>query len=110
MQENNAPTVSGSANLSSFERLLSPATIVDVVDAQSARRWFVRLHITGMHPRRFGPFESRAGAETFLLDALERVLELMVEALPALAERVTGRTELPILEDELGEQYLARMQ
>jgi|SRR4029079_15410635 len=108
MQEDNAPTASLSTDrVSSFERPLSPSTIVDVINAHGVRCWFARIELAGLHARRYGPFESRTDAETFLDEALEKMLELIVEDLPPLAERWTRRTELPIVEDELGAQYLA---
>lgn len=67
--------------------------------------WYLRFRVTGMLPRRFGPFASRHKA-ILALDAMLDALEEMIWNLndPAKEFRLKRRFQLnsdPVIEDEL---------
>lgn len=89
------------------ERPLSPRELFCGQDETGRRGWFLRLEITGLYPRRVGPFPTRTDAlecvETFLAEIiLEPLLNLqnelsrssrrcVIEGVPTLTGRKTGR-------------------
>ncbi len=57
-------------------------------DEAGRRGWFLRLNVTGLYPRRVGPFPSKAQA----LDVLEEVIaEISLGALLNLMNKMTER-------------------
>ncbi len=85
------------------ERPISDTWLYRGVDEAGRRGWFIRLELTGLYPRRVGPFATRAAA----LDRIEAMLaqfvtEPLTELQNDLAEgqtcvvegvpRLTGRT------------------
>lgn len=78
---------------------------------RSGREWFLRLEITGLLPRRWGPFASRRDCLLFLdwaLDTLtDTTADLQAHANRYIAPRRFGykQSAIPIVEDALGSAY-----
>lgn len=73
-----------------------------------SRAWFLRVKVTGLHPRRFGPFESKSMALLFL----DRVVDGMHDALSEAGNQLAAYQmkvkpfscrvmHYPVVEDEL---------
>ena len=86
-----------------------PEWTVSAVTEQGRKLWWLRVSVTGLRTRRFGPFKSRQVALLVLDDILSLVDEALVEATANFdSDLVTGRFAkryaLPIIEDELTRQ------
>ncbi len=69
------------------ERLLSPSQLFCGQDETGREGWFFRLDITGLYPRRVGPFSTRVEA----LNCLNELLaEIILEPLLALQNQLAG--------------------
>ena len=87
------------------ERELSEEWLFQGTDERGCKGWFLRIEVTGMYPRRCGPFETQEDALEFLeaflsdvatdpfceLDNRVRTPQLcMVEGIPRLAATTNG--------------------
>lgn len=90
------------------ERALSPAQLFCGQDEAGRRGWFFRVDISGLHPRRMGPFPTRAEARDCFEDLLAEIIlepllnlqnvlagglrgRYVIEGVPTLTGRKTGR-------------------
>ena len=86
-----------------------PEWTVSAKDEKGRELWWLRVSVTGLRTRRFGPFKSQQVALLVLDDILSFVDEALTGA-PAEfdSDLVTGRFAkryaLPIIEDELTRQ------
>ncbi|MFY4730243.1 hypothetical protein [Nitrospira sp. BLG_2] len=89
------------------ERAVSDDWLFHGRDEVGREGWFVRIEITGMYPRRYGPFATQEKAcallEDFLHDLVEPFANLdneldrpeqgcVIEGMPRLAATTDGRT------------------
>jgi hypothetical protein len=90
------------------ERLLSNSQLFCGRDETGRRGWFFRVDITGLYPRRVGPFPTRAEARERFEDLLAEIIlepllalqndlaggaqgRYVIEGVPTLTGRKTGR-------------------
>jgi hypothetical protein len=68
------------------------------VNARGEHKWFVRIEIAGLYPRRLGPFSST-----------DEALEFYEETLRGFLNDMGGDFDVRcIVEDELGSAYLSK--
>ncbi len=88
-----------------------PGWTVCVKDERGKWVWYTRLEVTGLLPRRYGPFKSKGQALLFLDDVLDDLTDVLCEgankAQDGLSKRrYSNRMYSCIHEDELGQAYL----
>ena len=77
------------------ERPLSPNQLFCGQDETGRRGWFLRMEITGLYPRRVGPFPTRAEA----LDCVEELLAVIIlEPLLNLQNELSGSSRRCVIE------------
>lgn len=52
--------------------------LVNSVNGQGEKEWFVRFEIGGLYPRRIGPFDSQSEAVEFYNETTRHFLNLLV--------------------------------
>lgn len=77
-----------------IETAIGPNDLVKLTDARGHGGWFCRIAVTGLYPRRYGPFESKGRARLFLDRALDSLLDALVTDVLDGADRYAppGRT------------------
>jgi len=80
------------------ERPLTAEELFEAEDGLGARGWWLRLNVTGLYARRFGPFATRDEAEHIY----ETFLDLVVtEALCEAHNSLMRAPQRCVIEDEL---------
>ncbi len=62
-----------------IETTPQPDWVDESQDEEGHPIYYTNVRITGLWPRRYGPFESRQAALLFLDDTLDRVLDTLLE-------------------------------
>ncbi len=62
-----------------IETTPQPDWVIEDKDEEGHPIYYMNVRITGLWPRRYGPFESHQAALLFLEDALDRVLDTLLE-------------------------------
>ncbi len=62
-----------------IETTPQPNWVDESQDEEGHPIYYMNVRITGLWPRRYGPFESHHAALLFLEDALDRVLNALLE-------------------------------
>lgn len=102
------------ATICNLETVPKPGWVVKAKDERGRAVWYARIEITGLLTRRYGPFKRRSHALLFLDAAVTSFFEPLDCGVVDDAEdyvvqrRFRHRTFLPIIEDELGAQYLRK--
>ena len=105
------PTKKKGGTICNLETTPKPEWVVRGKDERGRTVWYARIEITGLLPRRYGPFKSRAQAILFLDDAVRHFPEPLDCQVRDDARRYVAqpsfryRDFLPFVEDELGGQY-----
>ncbi len=78
--------------------------LVRSVNSFGQEEWFVRVEVSGMHPRRLGPLATKEEALKFYVHAIEKLVEELDCVLP---ENVLARNAFGVfVEDEIGSAYV----
>ena len=94
-----------------METLPKPGWTVAVRNEKGHRVWYTRVEVTGLRPRRYGPFKSQHAALLFLDDLLNEITEGLdcdaswMASEQAVKGRFQNRPVNCIIEDELGSAY-----
>jgi len=62
-----------------IETTPQPDWVIEAKDEEGHPIYYTNVRITGLWPRRYGPFESHHAALLFLEDALDHVLNALLE-------------------------------
>ncbi len=62
-----------------IETTPQPDWVIEAKDEEGHPIYYTNVRITGLWPRRYGPFESHQAALLFLEDALDPVLDTLLE-------------------------------
>lgn len=84
-----------------IERTPQPEWFVSALNEKGEKEWYVRLHCTGLFPRRYGPFKTQQQG-LFYLDA---ILDHALEAFGG-PESPHRPAREPVVEDALASRYL----
>jgi len=71
-----------------IETTPQPDWVDETKDEEGHPIYYMNVRITGLWPRRYGPFESRQAAVLFLEDALDPVLDTLLEVENLARERM----------------------
>ena len=71
-----------------IETTPQPDWVDESQDEEGHPIYYTNVRIAGLWPRRYGPFESRQAALLFLEDALDRVLDTLLEVENVARERM----------------------
>ncbi len=71
-----------------IETTPQPDWVDESQDEEGHPIYYTNVRITGLWPRRYGPFESRQAAVLFLEDALDPVLDTLLEVENMARERM----------------------
>ncbi len=94
-------------DLSCIEAPLSEDTVVETTDRHGQPMFFFRLEVTGLFPRRIGPFPDRETAITCLDQTVDGIYTLLQgEHKEWLQGFSLGNRDVVVVEDELGQAYL----
>ena len=94
-------------DLSCIETPLSEDTVVETTDRHGQPMFFFRLEVTGLFPRRIGPFPDRETAITCLDQTVDGIYTLLQgEHKEWLQGFSLGNRDVVLVEDELGQAYL----
>jgi hypothetical protein len=92
------------------ERPIQPGWLIQMKDESRRTVWYVRMEVTGLFPRRYGPFSSKKGALYFLNEQLDGLLDQLDGGF---STKNMIRGESPtglVVEDELAGTYLQQRQ
>lgn len=88
-----------------IEREPGPDWFVPTQTKSGRRVWYLRLNITGMNPRLYGPFRSKHQCLLFLDDAIDVILdnenELQDACIRRMIRETCGKIWPPIVEHPL---------
>ena len=82
------------------ERKPQPDWFATARNEHGKRQVFLRFQMTGLYPRRFGPFQTKREALLFLDDVLNQAQDVFCES------EIKGNHARCIMEDELASRYL----
>ena len=82
------------------ERKPQPDWFASARNEHGKRQVFLRFQMTGLYPRRFGPFQTKREALLFLDDLLNQAQDVFSE------DDIKGNHARCIMEDELASRYL----
>lgn len=92
------------------ERPIQPHWLIQVKDERGRTVWYVRMEVTGLFPRRYGPFPSKKDALYFLNEQLDAFLDQLDCAFSRKNMIPGGSPTGLIVEDELAVTYLQQRQ
>ncbi len=84
------------------ERKPQPDWFASARNEHGKRQVFLRFEMTGLYPRRFGPFQTKREALLFLDDVLNQAQDVFNEG------EINSTHARCIMEDELASRYLPR--
>lgn len=86
-----------------FERKPEGPWLLRSVNSFGQEEWFVRVEVTGLHPRRFGPMATKEEAFTFYVHVVN---ELIYQLDCILSEDLPDKTNFGVfIEDEIASAY-----